>query len=119
MYGYPEQFIPAARSSAGGCGTRGTTGVPGDVLGGSARAPRLTTEGSDEEGRGVHPPRGVRADPHRAARLRAFRPLSITEAKGSEQQKGITERYRGAELTINVRPKVKLESWWGTPTRRW
>ena len=38
-----------------------------------------------------------------------FPSLSITEVKGSGRQKGITERYRGAELTNYLRPKVKLE----------
>ncbi len=35
--------------------------------------------------------------------------LSISEVKGSGRQKGITERYRGAELTSYMRPKVKME----------
>jgi nitrogen regulatory protein P-II 1 len=35
--------------------------------------------------------------------------LSISEVKGSGRQKGITERYRGAELTNYLRPKVKIE----------
>ena len=38
-----------------------------------------------------------------------FPSLSITEVKGSGRQKGITEHYRGAELTIHLRPKLKLE----------
>jgi nitrogen regulatory protein P-II 1 len=38
-----------------------------------------------------------------------FPSLSIGEVKGSGRQKGITERYRGAELTNYLRPKVKLE----------
>ena len=38
-----------------------------------------------------------------------FPSLSITEAKGSGRQKGITEHYRGSELTIHLRPKLKLE----------
>ncbi len=38
-----------------------------------------------------------------------FPSLSITEVKGSGRQKGITERYRGAELTNYLRPKIKLE----------
>ena len=38
-----------------------------------------------------------------------FPSLSITEVKGSGRQKGITEHYRGAELTIHLRPKVKME----------
>lgn len=35
--------------------------------------------------------------------------LSITEAKGSGRQKGLVEQYRGSSLTVNVRPKLKLE----------
>lgn len=35
--------------------------------------------------------------------------MTITDVKGSGRQKGITEHYRGAELTINLRPKLKLE----------
>lgn len=38
-----------------------------------------------------------------------FPSLTISEVKGSGRQKGITERYRGAELTNYLRPKVKLE----------
>src|SRR4051812_26159182 len=38
-----------------------------------------------------------------------FPSLSISEVKGSGRQKGITERYLGAELTNYLRPKVKLE----------
>jgi nitrogen regulatory protein PII len=38
-----------------------------------------------------------------------FPSISITEVKGSGRQKGITERYRGAELTNYLRPKVKIE----------
>jgi nitrogen regulatory protein PII len=38
-----------------------------------------------------------------------FPSLSVTEVKGSGRQKGITEHYRGAELRINLRPKLKLE----------
>lgn len=35
--------------------------------------------------------------------------LTLTEVRGSGRQKGITERYRGAELTNYLRPKVKIE----------
>ena len=35
--------------------------------------------------------------------------LSITDVKGSGRQKGITESYRGAELVIHMRPKLKIE----------
>jgi nitrogen regulatory protein PII len=38
-----------------------------------------------------------------------FPSLSISEVKGSGRQKGVTERYRGAELTNYLRPKVKVE----------
>src|SRR3954463_10502244 len=38
-----------------------------------------------------------------------FPSLSIAEVKGSGRQKGITERYRGAELTNYLRPKLKIE----------
>ena len=38
-----------------------------------------------------------------------FPSLSICEVKGSGRQKGITERYRGAELTNYLRPKIKVE----------
>jgi nitrogen regulatory protein P-II 1 len=38
-----------------------------------------------------------------------FPSLTITEVKGSGRQKGITEHYRGAELTNYLRPKIKLE----------
>jgi nitrogen regulatory protein PII len=38
-----------------------------------------------------------------------FPSLSISEVKGSGRQKGITESYRGAELTNYLRPKIKLE----------
>jgi nitrogen regulatory protein PII len=35
--------------------------------------------------------------------------LSIVEVKGSGRQKGVVEGYRGSALTVNVRPKLKLE----------
>jgi nitrogen regulatory protein PII len=38
-----------------------------------------------------------------------FPSLSITEVKGSGRQKGVTEHYRGADLVIHLRPKLKLE----------
>jgi nitrogen regulatory protein PII len=38
-----------------------------------------------------------------------FPSLSITEVKGSGRQRGVTERYRGAELTNYLRPKLKVE----------
>ena len=38
-----------------------------------------------------------------------FPSLSISEVKGSGRQKGIVETYRGSSLTVNVRPKLKIE----------
>ena len=38
-----------------------------------------------------------------------FPSLSVSEVKGSGRQKGITERYRGAEVTNYLRPKIKIE----------
>ena len=38
-----------------------------------------------------------------------FPSLSITEVKGSGRQKAVTEHYRGSELAVHLRPKLKLE----------
>ena len=35
--------------------------------------------------------------------------LTVTEAKGYGHQKGHTEIYRGAEYTVNLLPKLKIE----------
>jgi nitrogen regulatory protein P-II 2 len=35
--------------------------------------------------------------------------LTVTEVKGYGRQKGHTEIYRGAEYTVNMIPKLKLE----------
>jgi nitrogen regulatory protein PII len=49
-------------------------------------------------------------EPIRAELLdKGFPSLSIIEAKGSGRQKGVVEHYRGSTLTVNVRPKLKLE----------
>src|SRR3954464_6622640 len=49
-------------------------------------------------------------EPIREELLRlGFPSISISEVKGSGRQKGITERYRGAEVTNYLRPKIKLE----------
>ena len=49
-------------------------------------------------------------EPIRAELLdKGFPSLSITEVKGSGRQKGIVEQYRGSTLTVNVRPKLKIE----------
>ena len=38
-----------------------------------------------------------------------FPSLTIAEVKGSGRQRGITEHYRGAELAIHLRPKLRVE----------
>ena len=49
-------------------------------------------------------------EPIRADLLEAgFPSLSISEVKGSGRQKGITEHYRGSEIAIHLRPKLKVE----------
>ena len=49
-------------------------------------------------------------EPIRADLLEAgFPSLSIAEVKGSGRQKAITEHYRGSELAVHLRPKLKLE----------
>jgi len=49
-------------------------------------------------------------EPIRAELLdKGFPSLSILEAKGSGRQKGVVEHYRGSTLTVNVRPKMKIE----------
>jgi nitrogen regulatory protein PII len=49
-------------------------------------------------------------EPIRADLLEAgFPSLTITEVKGSGRQKGLTEHYRGSEIAIHLRPKLKLE----------
>jgi nitrogen regulatory protein P-II 2 len=35
--------------------------------------------------------------------------MTVTEVKGFGRQKGHTEIYRGAEYTVNLLPKVKIE----------
>jgi nitrogen regulatory protein PII len=49
-------------------------------------------------------------EPIRAELLdKGFPSLSISEVKGSGRQKGVVETYRGSTLTVNVRPKMKIE----------
>ena len=88
MYGYPEQFIPAPELIGYGDGptARATSPAPVRPTQGGAR---------HEDGRGLHPPRGVRADPHGAPRARV--PVAVDQrGQGVGRQKGVTERYRGA-----------------------
>jgi nitrogen regulatory protein P-II 1 len=49
-------------------------------------------------------------DPIRRALVEGGVPsMSVVEVKGSGRQGGITEHYRGAELVIHLRPKLKIE----------
>ena len=49
-------------------------------------------------------------EPIRAELLdKGFPSLSVSEVKGSGRQKGVVETYRGSTLTVNVRPKMKIE----------
>ena len=49
-------------------------------------------------------------EPIRAELLEAgFPSLTIAEVKGSGRQKGMTEHYRGAEIPLHLRPKLRLE----------
>ncbi|RJQ43303.1 MAG: P-II family nitrogen regulator [Gaiellales bacterium] len=36
--------------------------------------------------------------------------MTFSEVKGCGHQKGYTETYRGAKVTIHLRPKIKLET---------
>lgn len=38
-----------------------------------------------------------------------IRGMTVTEVRGSGKQKGFTQHYRGAEYTINLLQKIKLE----------
>jgi len=35
--------------------------------------------------------------------------MTVTEVRGSGEQKGFTQHYRGAEYTVNLIQKIKLE----------
>jgi nitrogen regulatory protein PII len=49
-------------------------------------------------------------EPIRVDLLEAGLPsLSISEVKGSGRQKGVVEHYRGSEIVMHLRPKLKLE----------
>lgn len=38
-----------------------------------------------------------------------IRGITVTDVKGCGRQGGFTETYRGRKMTINLRPKLKLE----------
>ena len=99
MYGYPEQFIPQPEFSVGLYEPRGGRDAA------RAPAPRRRRTGADD--RGGAGMKKIEAfirheafEPIRTELLElGFPSLSISEVKGSGRQKGVTERYRGAELT--------------------
>lgn len=45
-----------------------------------------------------------------ALRQHGVHGLTITDVTGCGKQRGRTERYRGAEYTIQLQPKVKIET---------
>jgi len=40
---------------------------------------------------------------------KGYNGLTVTEVRGSGKQKGFTQHYRGAEYTVNLLQKVKVE----------
>ena len=109
MYGYPEQFIPQPEYSTGAPRTHAAAGSnpgPGGLDPDGQTSPRRHERMKKIEAYIRH----EAFEPIRAELLdKGFPSLSIIEAKGSGRQKGIVERYRGSTLTVNVRPKIKLE----------
>ncbi len=100
MYGYPEQFIPAPELVGYGGGPYKS--VPPGPGAGEQRGDRMKMV--------VAYIRHEAFEPIRTELLTlGFPSLTVAEVKGSGRQRGITERYRGAELTNYLRPKVKLE----------
>ena len=108
MYGYPEQFIPAPE--IGGAST-GPAARP------VARRRGVRGDERSSDSRGGNGMKMIVAyirhdafEPIRQDLLdKGFPSLTITEVKGSGRQKGITEHYRGADLTVHLRPKIKIE----------
>ncbi len=111
MYGYPEQFIPQPEYPGGpapapvgstpatAAATAMTAERPGRDIGRNERMKMITAYIRHEA-----------FEPIRTELVeRGIPSLSITEVKGSGRQKGIVEHYRGSTLTVNVRPKLKLE----------
>ena len=113
MYGYPEQFIPQSEIGRA-CRAR------------PRRRPAAAPVTAAGHGRGGDGMKMVVAyirheafEPIRADLLEAgFPSITITEVKGSGRQKAITEHYRGSELAVHLRPKLKLECVVETQGRR-
>ena len=96
--------VRAGRPGAAGCRRRRRAPAPAGV---TATA---MTGGGDGMKMIVAYIRHEAFEPIRADLLEAgFPSLSITEVKGSGRQKAITEHYRGSELAVHLRPKLKLE----------
>ena len=110
MYGYPEQFIPESEIGAGSVGP-GRSGLrAGAMAPRRCRGHRDDGEGGDGMKMIVAYIRHEAFEPIRQDLLEAgFPSLSISEVKGSGRQKGITEHYRGSEIAIHLRPKLKVE----------
>ena len=122
MYGYPEQFIPNEEYPGGGAGwgpapAMAPRAAPVTQMTGESRRPRSPATARRRRREEVSQMKKIEAfirheafEPIRAELLdRGFPSLSIGEAKGSGRQKGVVEHYRGSTLTVNVRPKLKLE----------
>ena len=104
----PRAVHPAARD---GCRVDRSRRSPcGWGAGGGTRQRRCSARGGDSMKKVEAFVRHEAFEPIRMELLdKGFPSLSIAEYKGSGRQKGITERYRGSELTIHLRPKLKLE----------
>jgi nitrogen regulatory protein P-II 1 len=94
----PELYIPAAEIAS-----------PAPIAGTPSQA-RPSWETGDDVKKIEAFIRHEAFEPIRTELLeRGFPSMSIAEYKGSGRQRGITEHYRGAELTIHLRPKLKVE----------
>ena len=106
MYGYPEQFIPLPEIGAASHGPA----VPSRGCAGTGPGHRDDRVGGDGMKMLVAYIRHEAFEPIRVDLLDAGLPsISISEVKGSGRQKGVVEHYRGSEIAIHLRPKLKLE----------
>ena len=111
MYGYPEQFIPAPELVGYGA-------VPAARARRGGRVARRIHQGGARMKKVEAYIRHESFEPIRMELLSlGFPSLTISEVKGSGRQKGITERYRGAELTNYLRPEDQARVRRGRPRR--
>ena len=108
MYGYPEQFIPLPEIGAASTGPASGFGAA------QPHHEHVRARGAHRGGDSMKKVEAfIRHEAFEPIRMelldKGFPSLSIAEVKGSGRQKGITEQYRGSELTIHLRPKLKLE----------